>query len=253
MFSEEWWSESPVKYDLATIKNNLTIFNQWSQTLTTMACWCYGSTHCINAMNIIESNWLWVNYEQKNPLVYWNEFIKSTPSAQYSWSSIQDWIAFMKSKWIISWSVRCYTIEEAKSAIDNNRLIYTGSNNWDWNYVKLHWVYATKTSSYWHLFCLVWYNDQWFIWINSYWDSNWYFILPYSYWNTLYSRNALCDSTNTEAFNTYYRIVEEIKALDYKTWLFPYYEKAKETYWVDSKMFEIIKKLLRRRFIIKDL
>ena len=251
VFWEEWWWESVIKYDLNIIKNNLTIFNQLQQTLTNMACWCYWSTHCINAMNIIESNSLWSSYEQKNPMLFWKDFLINNPTALYQWSSLQDWISFFVKKWLISGSVRCYTIEEAKRAIDNNRLIYTWSNNWDWNKVKTIWKYWIKTKSFWHLFCLIWYNDEWFIWVNSL--NDWYFILSYEYWNTLYSRNALCDTTNKEAFDTYNKIIEEIKLLDYETWLFPYYDKAKKKYWEKSRMFEIIKNLLRRRFIYKNL
>lgn len=246
-----WSVNQPTKiYNLNYIQNNLVIFNQSEDIKTRMACWCYWMTHLSNAENLCEYKSYWKKYNQLNPKDYWLEFIKDNPESEYVWSYLQDWLDWFEEKWLITWSARLDTIEQAKDAIDNCRLIYTGSLNWDWDMVKNSWIYSIKNKSYWHLFCIIWYTVVWFIAVNSWWPDNWYFIIPYEYWDTLYSKYAISDKRDEEAYNRYNRLYNTIfnfrSVLEY----YEFYTEVINKYWIDSQESLITKSIAKKRFLL---
>lgn len=242
--------EKNIRLDIDFIKKYLTIFNQSSQSETKMACWCYWIHHISNILNLIEYSNQWINYAEINPLNPWKEYLKINPQAQYEWSSLQTWLNRLLDNWLISWYSKLATVEEAKNAIDSWKWIYTWSMNWDWNVVKNTHIYETKDKSYWHLFCICWYDDNWFIAINSNWSINWYFNIPYKYWDTLYSRYAVSDKKDLWVYTLYNNLKSKVDLLSY-LWYSVYYTNISNKYWVYSKQCKILKFLWQNKFRLR--
>ena len=183
---EEVWGNTQA--DIEVIRKLLTIFNQWARRETQNACGEYWLRHCDNTQH------LFVDGVQVDPLNWWLEYQNQRPARSVGkGTSIQSNLARFKNASIISWYAKAMSINQAKEAIDNRNFIYTGSNNWDWTSVRTKWLYQRRTDwkVVWHLFCVVGYDDDWFIGVNSYWPNNWYFTIPYHLWNTLYTRYAV--------------------------------------------------------------
>ena len=84
-------------------------------------------------------------------------------------------------------------------AIDNWDYIYTGSNNGYWYWVYKTHIYSIKPKkTAWHLFCIIGYNGDWFIAVNSYGKKDGYFVIPYDLVNTLYTRYAVLNDDKEE-------------------------------------------------------
>jgi hypothetical protein len=209
-----------------------------------ISCWCCGITHISNAMNICEYNSYGRTYNQLSPELWWLEYLKENPQAQYEWSSLQNWLKWAKNKELISWYSVVWDIESAKNAIDNNRLIYTGSLNWDWVKVKEQKIYWNKEKSYWHLFCIVSYNNLWFIAVNSWWPDNWYFLIPYDLWNTLYTKYVVTDQVDLNVYEKYKHLKERISKMNYLTY-YKEYTKVKDKYWINSLELKKVQELWR--------
>lgn len=106
-----------------------------------------------------------------------------------------------------------------KSALMNGNLIYTGSKTGDWTSVRNTKVYKLRSDSVTvgHAFCIVGFNKQGWIAINSYGESNGYFTIPYDLTNTLYTRYAVMDSKDKDAITNYkLNIMQEITIEDAK-------------------------------------
>ena len=198
-----WNKESKSFYDFRIIASQLEIYNQSIKSFMRMSCGSCGITHLSNAMNICEYYSYWRKYNQLSPETWWLEYLKINPEAEFVWSTLQQWLKWALKEKLISGYSKVVDIELAKNAIDNNRLIYTGSLNWDWNKVEQENIYWIKDKSYWHLFCIVWYNKDWFIWVNSWWPENWYFIIPYNLWDTLYTRYVTSDQRDELVYQEY--------------------------------------------------
>jgi hypothetical protein len=81
-------------------------------------------------------------------------------------------------------------------------LIYTGSQNGDWNSVRDNKIYRLRTDGriVWHIFAIVGYNEIGWIAINSYWENNWRFTIPFDLTDTLFSRYSISDFRDEEVF-----------------------------------------------------
>ena len=190
IIGESGWSDiDHIRY----LKDFLYIFNQGADPLTLNSCgWCW-LIHNINAQTILSSTeWHTNQISVKSEWMDYNQ--TRDESRKYRWTEMQaNMKYFINELKYIAWYWKLNSIEEAKAAIDNRHFIYTWSNNGDWTHVRLKKVYKLRTDKklVGHLFCIVWYNEEWFIAINSYWSVNWYFTIPYSLYDTLYSKYAI--------------------------------------------------------------
>lgn len=190
-----------VEEDIEVIKKWLLIFNQWEKRETQKACGEYWLRHCDNAQHLLIGD-----EAQIDPFQWWVAYQEHRDSSVlWQGTSIQGNLTRFKSAGIIAGYGLAMSIYLAKQAIDNRNFIYTGSNNGDWKSVRETWIYKLRTDNkiVWHLFCIVGYDDSWFIAINSYWPNNWYFTIPYELYNTLYSRYAVFGLNEEDLLLTY--------------------------------------------------
>lgn len=248
LFWDSEWNDN--KIDLELVDKYLTIFDQSKDIKTRMACWCYGIHHISNLLNLYEYNKQWEDYNQIDPIDPWLEYLKENPQAQYEWSSLQTWLKKLLSNWLISWYTKLSTIEEAKNALDSGKWIYTWSMNWDWNKVKTVHIYWTKSKSYWHLFCIYSYIDSWFLAINNNGKDNGIFIIPYEYWDTLYTRYAISDKKDLWEFTFFNKYKDIVNKLDLN-WYYKLYKDVSWKYGTFSKQTRILRFLWQTRFKIR--
>lgn len=170
-------------------KDKVIVQNQWS----VWACTRFGITHVVNGNNLLEYSDAWFVYNQINAMDVWNRSDKSI--------LLQSAVNQMKNEWLIAWYVRPKTIEQMKKSLDLWYFIYTGSNNWDWGKTRSTKIYALRTDGkiVWHAYAIVWYNDVWWIAINSYWPKRWdkwYFTIPFEYTDKLFTKYSIIDKAN---------------------------------------------------------
>lgn len=182
--SEEWGSVDK----LQTIKDFLTIYNQWADSQTINACWHYWLQHNINSARLFYGE---VQTDPKLTRIPFQD--ERTDEQKFRGTSVQQNLNWFKNNGRIKWYGKAMSIQSAITAIDRWDFIYTGSNDWDWTAVRVEWVYKQRTDGkvVWHLFCIIGYDDRWFIGVNSYGQRNGFFYLPYELYNTLYTRYAV--------------------------------------------------------------
>lgn len=190
---QEVWGAT-YKVSFADLLLALTAFNQYKDPKTTRWCGWYGMIHNTNAQKILEDleRGRQNQEDPKHKRIEWNEWARPSPQKRTG-TGIQTNLNIFRNNKRITWHARCDSVEDSKRALANWDLIYTGSSNWDWQHTYKTWVYRVRKDNafVWHIFCVIWYNDEWFIW----WESNgpkyWKFIIPYSLRGTLYSKNAV--------------------------------------------------------------
>lgn len=104
------------------------------------------------------------------------------------WAYVIDWPKTAQKIGWIDWYTQVSTIEQMKHSLYNNRPIVSWTDKANWNLIKqLPFLIWYLKSSYWHAFCIVWYDNElngWcFICENSYWIWMWdkgRFYLKYS-------------------------------------------------------------------------
>jgi len=168
----------------------LEIFNQWADKDTLMACTRMGMANITNGQNLL-AQWtqefalgkrLWIDAMKRYP--------KIKDNGDYLQNALKQ---FLKEKLISGYYV-VKTIDEHKQAIDKGHFIYSGSNNGDWAKVRDEKVYAIRTPSSGHAFVKgAGYDDEGLIGINSYWDTNWFFTIPWELIDTTYTSYAIAD------------------------------------------------------------
>ncbi len=173
------------------------IQDQSREKLTRMACSRYGICHAINAQNEYVKTKDWMRYLELPANMYWQMYLKENPKAEQEWATLQSALKQMKDLGFITGYTRLNGIEEMKMALTNVRPIYTGSKKANWVSVRDKKRYELGTG-YAHIFCIVGYNHEWFIAINSYGESNGKFIVPYELVDSLFSCYALHDSRDEE-------------------------------------------------------
>lgn len=159
------------------------IRDQWLQALTRMACTRYGLWHVHIAQGVTDFDCLG----------FWTRYLKVDPQAQQVGATLQSALAQGKEEWVVTGYARVHTIAGAKVAIAAGRYIYTGSLDWDRQHVKNNKEYRRRTDGrgVGHIFCIIWYNQDWFRCVNSYWEDDWVFFMSSEHFDTLYSRYAI--------------------------------------------------------------
>lgn len=120
------------------------------------------------------------------------------------------------SLWLINWYANITTIEEAKHGLINQGPIAVWSNSIDWDITLENWI-VTKWKSYWHKVIIVWYNEEWFLCENSYWDNK-RFLLKYEDFDLLFYTKTV-NFINDDRFNLINYYINEAKKMWYKDFL----------------------------------
>lgn len=178
------------------------IQNQASFPITKMWCSRFGMCHAINAQNEYVKSKDGMRYFELPAKIYWEAYLKTNPKAKTEGATLQSSLEQFKKLGFITGYTKLNTIEEMKNALHNIRPIYTGSQNWNWVSVRDKKIYALRTD--WkvvgHIFCIVGYDDNGWIWINSYGANNGRFSIPFNLTNTLFSKYAIHDTRDEAVF-----------------------------------------------------
>lgn len=180
-----------------------SIQNQGLKKITRMACSRYGMTHAVNAQNKAVQWVDWMRFYEIPAEGQWENYLKVNPNAEHEGATLQSAIdQFIDLGYITGYS-RLNTISDMKASLNNTRPIYTGSQVWDWQFVTTDHKYRVRTDGRicGHCFCIVGYNNSWWVAINSYGQTNGVFYIPYDLTDTLFSRYSISDSRDTEVFN----------------------------------------------------
>lgn len=136
----------------------------------------------------------------------------------------------------------CKTIDDVKLSLYHKKPVQTWSNSIDWNATKWNNNVAVRWSSYWHSFFICWYDEEYLICENSYWENEfdkWYFYIKYSDFDLLF--NSKYTMTDTKWADTLYKekVRSEINLEDAKkfydrgftNWLNPTENITREEVW----------------------
>ena len=203
-----------------------TIYNQMAQSDTHMACTRYWMYHIVNAQNAELARKTDYKLVEVDPRTKWLKYLTVNPSAQTQGATLQSAMDQAKKDRDISWYALCNWDLEMKDSLIHNNLLYTGSADWDWQYVAQTHTYRTKTGNViGHCVCICGFCPQWWIAFNSLWPEDGLFIIPYSLTNTLFNRYSIFDSKDERYLLNYKkRIMDNIniedakKALEAKIW-----------------------------------
>jgi hypothetical protein len=205
--------------------------NQWLEKLTQFMCVAYSSSHWTNIENYIE--WSTSFLYGKD---LWNKMVELWKLDINAWAFIIDWPDTLKDLNFISWYAIINTLDEVKKSITLNQPVITWSKNIDWR--KMTWSIALRWASYWHAFCIIWYDDEFehLIVKNSYWNKTydkWRFYINYEDFDLLfYSKFSIIDKKDNSILKYKNKLMENItidsakKALENKIWN---WERASET------------------------
>lgn len=195
------------------------IYNQGLKRVMRMSCTRCSMKHIVDAQNSEVQMRTGKPYEFVDVESIWNEWLEAHPECENNGDYIQNGPEQFKAKGLITGTSQVFTVDEAKHSIFNRRLIATGSRDGNWQAVRDNKVYEQRTDGkiVGHAFCIVGWDSDGFIAINSYGESNGPFTIPYGLWDTLYSKTAIHDTTDDKAINDYNnRIMANITIEDAK-------------------------------------
>ncbi len=203
------------------------VFNQGEEDITRMACSRYGMVHIINAQNQYVASIINSTPELLQPKQYWIDYLNQNPNAQVQGATLQSALKQFYDGGFITGYATANSVELMKAALLKGNLLYTGSNNGDWAYVRTNKVYRLRSDNavVGHCFCIVGFNADGWVAINSYGEDNGYFTIPYNLTSSLFTRYAVIDSNDKDTINNYKKsIMDNIsiedakKALEAKIW-----------------------------------
>lgn len=163
---------------------------------TKYACTCFSGSHIVNELNAIEESFLSIAWE-----TLWGEALQHGAGIGVGWY-LQKAIDLMRELGYISGYSVVSSLDSIKNALYINQLIYTGTNKCDWSKTRETNIFTPGTS-YWHAFCIVWYDDttEMLTAKNSYWEDKYdqgYFYIPYSHIDKLFTMYAVVDAGNKD-------------------------------------------------------
>lgn len=106
-----------------------TVYNQFINEDTKMACWSYGLIHWDNIQEILSGG------SESNPRSHWLSFVAAYKTDRYdpivAWSSLQDQLEFATKVWVIGGFYKVTTKEEIMEWLSKMYIPYTWSGNID--------------------------------------------------------------------------------------------------------------------------
>lgn len=178
------------------------IQNQGAKALTRMGCSRYGICHLVNAQNWAVKKKDGMRFLEISGEAMWEIYLRKNPKAESEGATLQSALdQFIENGYITGYS-RLTTIANMKASLDNCRLIYTGSQNGDWNSVRDNKIYRLRTDGriVGHIFAIVGYDASGWIAINSYGENNGRFTIPFDLTDTLFSKYSISDFRDEEVF-----------------------------------------------------
>lgn len=151
---------TPVIRDIVDHRKIWTVYNQFINDDTKMACGSYGVIH---ADNVNELLWGW---KEVNPRWHRLEFVRVHKTAKYDpivkGSSLQNQMDFAVATGVIWGYYRVYTKEELTEWLSKGFMWYTGSKNIDWEATKKSPdnVCVIKSGSPAHIVCFIGYDKD---------------------------------------------------------------------------------------------
>ena len=170
------------------------------------ACTRFALTHIVNAENINEYNKNWYKFDQLDALTLRNRWSKQL----YLQSALKEFRSWGLIEWSLIIPKDKNVIESMRKALNMWCYIYTWSSNWwRWNWKHpFNYIKRTDWKFVWHARDIV--EDQpeqrRFKAINSRWENwwdKWYFYIPYSDIESIYSMYAIIDKDDTGKFQTF--------------------------------------------------
>lgn len=159
---------TPVIREIVDHRRIWTVYNQFINDDTKMACWSYGMIHADNV------NELLVWGKEVNPRWHRLEFVRIYRTPKYDpivkGSSLQDQMEFAKKTEVTGWYYRVYTQQEIMEWLSKWFMWYTGSTNIDWEATKKSPdnVCVIKSGSPAHIVCLIGYDKD-YVYIRNSW------------------------------------------------------------------------------------
>lgn len=197
-----FWAVEPLPSRMRVPK--ITIWNQWLEDKTKMACWNYAMTHIVNAQNKISDAVNKVKNIELNPAIIWKEkLLPTNPQAEFDWTTLQSNLDLFMKLWLITWYTKTQNKEEKMDAMYHQRYIFTGSQTGDWLKVRETWIYWIRTDwrIVWHLTAWFTYDRDWVYGINSYGPKNWIVKCPWDlFLNNFFTQYAISDTRDELAF-----------------------------------------------------
>lgn len=214
-----------------------TVYNQFSNKDTKMACWSYGVIHADNVCELLD----W--WKEVNPRWHWLEFVRVHKTNKYDpivkGSSLQAQMDFAKNAEITGWHYRVFTKEEIMEGMSKGYMGYTGSTNIDREETKhsIDNVCVIKSWSPAHIVCFVGYDTD-YVYIRNSWALK-HMKLKWEDIDQLFSIYMIVPKTDANIF-------EKSKArMEARRWLY-------ETYivmWPVKRMMKRVAKDAERKVI----
>jgi len=181
-------------------KDLIQIFNQGWDPDTKMSCTSQGLGNITNGNNLIYQGTQDILLAKRK----WLEAVLLNPSIKTNGDYLQNRLEqYRKDKLIAGY----YLVEwedEHKEAMDKGHWIYSGSANGDWNKVYNEKVYGIVAKAPWHAYVKgTGYDHTGMYGINSYGNSNGFFLIPWELCNTTFSSYAIIDFVDEEAILLY--------------------------------------------------
>lgn len=189
------WVGDKVKFPWDKLK----VRNQYDQKETYKACSCYGLTAIFNGNQILEFEKQGIEFVQEDPRWKWLAF-QAERGYPDMWASLQDMMSFFTKRKLIDWYVRCKTAQECRNAIKNWCWIYTWSSKCSWSKTKKSGIFTYDENWANHCFCIIDFDDNWLIALNSFGESRWdggTFYIPDDNYKDLFSTYAIVDHDDT--------------------------------------------------------
>jgi len=199
-----FWSIEPVKRMRVP---KITIFNQWLDSKTKMACGIYWMTHIVNAQNKISDAVNKIKNIELKPDIIWKEkVLPANPQAEFVWTTLQSNLELFRKLNLITWYAKANKKEEIMDALDHQRYIYTGSQTWNWQAVRENKIYELRTDGkiVGHITARFTYDKDYVFGVNSYWPTNWPFKCPWDiFLNNFFNKYACSDTRDESAFEKF--------------------------------------------------
>jgi hypothetical protein len=123
------------------------VFNQGEEEITRMACTRYGMVHIVNAQNQYVSEITHNTFMLLQPKQYWIDYLNQNPYAQTEGATLQSALKQFLDGGFTTGYATANSIELMKLALLKGNLIYTGSSNGDWAYVRTNNVYRLRSDN----------------------------------------------------------------------------------------------------------
>lgn len=190
LYEQVLWAVQPTpKVNLGTL-GSIYNQNELHKPNTAYACVCYGNTHGINILNLVEAIHHGVKVPEIDPATRWQSHLDAGAKINKGWS-LQGWLNLALAQGLISGYAKC----NLENVIDSNasaQPCLTGTSSIDWKATLKNNNIAVPGTCYGHCFLeVVNVPDKWMLkFKNSMWPKWWdngYFYVKHEDFKVLFS------------------------------------------------------------------